>query len=32
MTEQDLGMIFGLGIVTGVALAALVSLITDLLS
>lgn len=32
MIEQDLGMIFGLGVITGVALAALVSFITDLLS
>lgn len=32
MTEQDMGLVFGLGMICGVALAAFVSFITDLLS
>jgi hypothetical protein len=32
MSDQDLGTIFGLGVVVGVAISALVSFLTDLLS
>jgi hypothetical protein len=32
MTEQDMGMIYGLGVITGVAISALVSFLTDLFS
>lgn len=32
MTEQNLGLIFGLGVIVGVAISTLVSFLTDLFS
>lgn len=32
LTDQDLGLIYGLGVLTGVGISVLVSFITDLLS